>query len=213
MSWVNKIDEIYLINLDKREDRLLQVVEEFEKYEIPFKRISAVEMNSGAEGLKETMVMIFTQALGKGYENVLVLEDDCKFVESKDVVDMTMASVLGNLPVNYVMIFLGCQITGKVSSFYHANLIKAQKMFSTHAVLYSKRGMKEALAQGIYGPIDNFYVEKLESLNESYATYPLLATQRPGYSDICKNEIDWSPFIQQKYNQQLQEFHGWNNGR
>lgn len=206
MNWVSKIDQIFCINLLKREDRLLEFVEQAEKYEIPFQRYSAIENSKGAEGLKDTMVSLFTECIEKNYEHVLVFEDDMVIVEGPEIFHNTMNSVVNNLPPNYVMVFLGCQLTGEIKSFYSKNLMKANKMFSTHAVLYSKRGMKEALAQGITGPIDNFYVSNLEPLNESYAVVPILCSQRSGYSDIGGQHWDWGPFIEPRFNEKVNAF-------
>jgi GR25 family glycosyltransferase involved in LPS biosynthesis len=205
MGWINKIGAIFCVNLTKRGDRLLQFVEQAEQYEIPFQRYSAIEHSNGAIGLKETMVKLFTESLEKGYEHVLVFEDDCLNVEGVEIFHDTMNKVVSNLPENYVMIFLGCQLTGEIKYFHSPNLIKATRMYSTHAVLYSKRGMMEALSQGISHPIDNWYVSNLESLNESYAVVPLLCSQRAGFSNIGHAEIDWSPFIIPRFNQKINE--------
>lgn len=101
------------------------------------------------------------------------------------------------------MVFLGCQLTSNGCKFHSPNLIRVQKAFSTHAVLYSLQGMKEIIAREFGYPIDNWYVENIQPMNESYCAYPLLASQREGYSDIGKNEISWKPFIDQKFNQQV----------
>lgn len=205
MEWINKIDAIYCINLLKRDDRLLEFVEQAEKYRIPFQRYSAIEHSNGAIGLKMTMEKLFTECLEKGYEHVLVFEDDCLNVEGVEIFHDTMNKVMNNLPPNYVMIFLGCQLTGEIKYFHSPNLLKGTRMYSTHAVLYSKRGMMEAISQGISHPIDNWFVNNLETLNESYAVVPLLCSQREGFSDIGQSEISWRPFIEPRFNQKLNE--------
>lgn len=208
MEWVNKIDQIYCINLAKREDRFIEFTAMMDEYKIPFKRIEAVERPNGAEGLRETMVKIFTEAIEKEYEKILVFEDDCLILECPEIFHNTMDSVVDNLPEGWVNCFLGCQVTGKFLHRYHKNILSASKVFSTHAVLYSKRGIKEILAQGFDYPIDNYYVDKIESLRASYVVHPLLATQRAGYSDIGMEVFSWRPFIEGSYNQKYQEFNG-----
>lgn len=208
MEWINQIDCIYLLNLSKREDRLIQFTEMAEKYAIPFKRFEAIEMANGAEGLRDSMVKLFTEALEKGYKKILVFEDDCELVQGVEIFHDTMNKVVPNLPELWVMCFLGAQVTGKFIHRYHPNILSATKMFSTHAVLYSERGIKEILANNFDYPIDNYYVEKLEPFRASYIVHPLLATQRSGHSNIYNNEIDWNPFINGSYNQKYAEFHG-----
>ena len=77
--------------------------------------------------------------------------------------------------------------------------------FASHGAAYSLQGMKEILAAGLKAPIDNFYVTDIEIMNNCYAVRPLLASQRCGFSDIGGTNIDWNPFIVDRFNQKLQE--------
>lgn len=205
MSWVNFFDEIYVINLTKRGDRLLQIAADFEKYKIPYRRISAIENANGAEGLKDTMANIFTEAIEKEYANVLVFEDDCDIVVGEEIFHDVMNKVVAQLPENYIMCFLGCQLSGGATHFHSPNLVAGQKMFSTHAVAYSLRGMKEIISHGLTAPIDNFYVSSIEPIGGSYCIYPLLCSQYVGYSDIGHAEISWKPFIEHRFEQKIGE--------
>src|SRR5687768_12535151 len=142
MRWTSFFDEIYVINLAKRTDRLLAIAEVMEEYDIPFKRIQAIENEvNGAEGLRDTMAFIFENALAKNYKNILVFEDDAMPVVGKNVVDETMNAVVKQLPENYLMFFLGCQLTGGGKYYQSPNLISVNKAFATHAVSYSQQGM------------------------------------------------------------------------
>ena len=203
MSWIDFFDEIYVLNLEKREDRLLEITSHFEEYQIPFKRVSAVEDSNGARGLRDTMVNMFNEAIKKDYENILIFEDDAQFVVGKELVDDTMNKVVTQLPSNYLMCFLGGQPTGGFNSFYSENLLPVVKYFSTHSVAYSKQGIKEIMARNFDYPIDNWYVSDIQSLGNCYAIDPLLCTQRGGFSDIGHNEINWTPFIVPKHQQEI----------
>lgn len=205
MSWIDFFSDIYVINLAKRTDRLIQITIDFEKYGIPFKRVEAIELPSGAEGLMETMKQIFREAIAEKKEHILIFEDDNEFVCGVDQFHLTMENVIAQLPENYIMIFLGCQVTGGATSFHSPNLVCGNQMFSTHAVMYSLQGMKEIMSRGFEYPIDNFYVAKIEKIGRSYFTYPLLCSQYAGFSDIGKNEISWKPFIEAKYQQVINE--------
>lgn len=208
MTWLDKISKIYLINLPHREDRLLAFSKQAEEYSIPYERISAIYRPSGAEGLRDTMSALFAQEIAKNTPHVLVFEDDCEFVVPPPIFHDSMDKVAAQLPENYWMCFLGCQITGSISHFHAPNVIQASKMFSTHAVVYSLQGMKEIMARNFAFPIDNFYVDEIEKQGHSYCTYPLLCSQTPGFSDIGQNTISWKPFIDARYEQKIGEFHG-----
>ena len=203
MNWIEKISRIVCINLTHRDDRLLEFAKMADEYEIPFERISAINNpQQGAAGLRDTMIEIFSEAIENSRPNVLVFEDDALPAVQPPWVHECMNRALEQLPDTYHMMFLGCQLTSNVCSWYSTNLIKVNKAFSTHAVLYSLQGMKEIITKDFDYPIDNWYVDNIETMNQSFCTYPLLFTQRPGHSDIGPNYINWRPFIDQRFEQQ-----------
>lgn len=208
MSWLNKINRIVVLNLSHREDRLLHFAEQADKYQIPYERIEAIKDTQGAKGLRDSMVKLFNDEIEKDTRHILVFEDDAKIVVEPFWFHDTMDKVAEQLPENYWMCFLGCQITGSVSHFASPNIIQATKMFSTHAVIYSLQGMKEIMARGFDYPIDNYFVDKIEGAGNSYCTYPLLCSQTAGVSDIGGQEIDWNPFIVHKYAERLSAYNG-----
>jgi hypothetical protein len=203
MKWLNFIDEVYLINLLKRDDRLLESVKILEEYHIPYKRISAIEKPNGAEGLRDTMNEIFNDSIKKGHSNILVLEDDFKPVVDIIWFNETLNNAVEQLPENYHCCFLGGQPTGGFSSFFSPNLLPVIKFFSTQSVIYSAQCIKEILARGMGFPIDNWLVDEIEPMGHCYCTYPMLTTQRAGVSDIGKTFIDWNVFMQPKFEQEL----------
>jgi hypothetical protein len=203
MSWLNFVDKIYLVNLPKRTDRLLASAKIFEDYEIPYSLFPAIQKPSGAEGLRDTMNLIFQEALDNNYKNILVFEDDVEILTNKFWFDETMNKVVEQLPENYHLCFLGGQPTGGFSNFRSPNLLPVIKFFSTQSVLYSNQGMKEITGRGLGFPIDNWFVDEIEVLGHSYCTYPILTTQRAGISDIGGQFIDWSAFIAPKYEQEI----------
>jgi len=207
MNWIDFFDAIYVINLLKRQDRLLDITQHLEEYEIPFKRWSAVEKPNGAEGLRDTMIQIFNHSVENDYQNILVFEDDALFVEQPLTVHNTMNEVVKQIPENYLLCFLGGQPTGGYNSFYSPNLLPVHKYFSTHSVMYSRAVINEILGRGLGFPIDNWYVDEIETLGNCYATNPLLCTQRSGFSDIGKSEINWNLFIEPKHRQELAKLH------
>jgi GR25 family glycosyltransferase involved in LPS biosynthesis len=206
--WRDFIDKVYLINLLKRGDRLLESVKQCEDYNIPFSRFSAIESPNGADGLRDTMSQLFDDAIKNNYSNILVLEDDFEIIVPPITFDNTVDEVCKQLPSNYWVCFLGCQLTGKIKYFHSPNVIAATKMYSTHSVIYSLQGCREIIARTIKAPIDNFYVDEIEPMNNSYCSYPILCSQRAGKSDIGGQFIDWKPFIVPRFNQQVANFKG-----
>ena len=206
MEWVNKIGRIVVLNLSHRTDRLLFITEQFEKYSIPFGRVEAIyDIEQGARGLRDTMCKLFKEELEKGTEHLLVFEDDCLFVEGVDTFHEAMNKVMEQLPENYHCIYLGGQLTSRITNFHSANLIPVTKYFATHSVIYSRDAMQQ-MRESMGFPIDNWMVDNLQTLGKCYATFPLLTSQIEGYSDIGKNRIDWNPFIVPRYEQKIGEY-------
>jgi len=203
MSWTNYFDKIYVFNLRKRIDRLLDITEELEQFDIPFNLVTSIEDDNGAEGLRLTLENILKESIELGHEAILIFEDDCKFVVDKLTLDNTMEGAIKQLPEYWQILYLGGQCVEGFDRRQDANLLQVQKCYSTHAWAISLQGMKEILSLGLYAPIDNCLTDKIQKLQKTYITYPFLATQREGYSDIAKNDINWQPFLEPRYKQKL----------
>lgn len=206
MSWKAFIDKVFLVNLQKREDRLLESAKLLEEYEIPYEVFPAIEdREQGARGLRDTMINLFNTSLAANYENILVLEDDVKFLTTPQEFHYTMNEAVKQLPENYRLFYLGGQPTAGYSYRHSLNLLPALKYFATQSVCYSNQGMKEILARGLGFPIDNWIVDEIQIDGRCFAVDPILCSQRAGYSDIGHNDIDWNPFIEPRHNQKVAE--------
>lgn len=205
MSWRAFIDCVFVVNLQKREDRLLESAAILEEYEIPYTVFPAIEDSQGARGLMNSMIELFNEALEKGYDNILVLEDDFKMIEDKITFNDVMDKAIKQLPDNYHLLYGGGQPTIGYSHWHSDNLLPALKYFATHSVIYSKQGMKEILALGMKYPIDNFIVDELQPMGRCYAIHPILFSQRDGFSDIGGQPMNWDPFITPRHNQKVAE--------
>ena len=203
--WTSFFDKIYVINLPKRIDRLLQFVEEMEKYEIEFEIINGIEHESGAEGLRQTVENIFIDAIEKKYDNILIFEDDCYFVEGKSTVDWTMENAIKELPEQWQILYLSAQPTNGFNRRQSGCLLQLDGAFATHSWAISNQGMREILSVGLDAPIDNSIVKSIQPLQRCFITYPILTSQRAGMSDIGRTDIDWQPFIVSRYYQKLGE--------
>jgi len=203
MSWTNFFTKIFVINLPERTDRLLEVAEELYKWQIPYELVNAVKHEKGAEGLRITVENIFREAIAKNWESVLIFEDDAVFVDSCGNPNDTMNEVVKQLPSTWDLLYLGAQCTTGFKFRVSPNLLLLENAYATHAWAISLHGMKEILAAGLEAPIDNCIVAKIQPYGTTYITYPLLATQRPGISDIGNTYINWQPFIENRYYQKL----------
>jgi GR25 family glycosyltransferase involved in LPS biosynthesis len=203
--WTDFFDKILVINLPSRTDRLLQIAEELYKWGIPYELVNATPHDNGAEGLRITVEKIFRDAVAANLKSVLIFEDDAMFVDSCGNPNDTMEQVVKQLPPTWQILYLGAQCTNGFKAKPTNNLLLLDMAFATHAWAVSLDGMKEILAAGLEAPIDNCVVKTVQPKGNTYITYPLLCTQRPGYSDIGRTEINWQPFIEHRYYQKFSE--------
>jgi hypothetical protein len=197
--WLDHVEKIFVVNLIKRTDRLLETAKLLDDYEIPFDIFTAIEKENGAEGLRDTMSVILNEIIINKYQNTLVLEDDVKFLEPKNFFHEIVTRGMEQLPLNYHLMYLGGQATGGFSHFHSTNLLPAIQYFATQSVMYSYQGAKEIMARGMNFPIDNWLVTEIQPDRRCFAIHPILCSQRAGYSDIGKADMDWAPFIEPRH--------------
>lgn len=203
--WTDFFDRIVVINLPKRVDRLIEVSEELNNYGIEFDLVDGIEHEKGAEGLRQTVENILKDSIQKKHKAILIFEDDCLFVEPKDVVDRTMEDAIKDLPEYWHILYLSAQATDGFKRRHSSSLLQLDKAFATHSWAISLQGMKEIIAAGLEAPIDNSIVDKVQPMQKCFITYPILTTQRAGVSNIGNTFIDWHPFLIGRYNQKLAE--------
>lgn len=209
MKWINFFDIIVVLNLRKRVDRLLHITEQMELMNIPFELVTSIENENGAIGLRDTVVKVFEESIELGHKNILIFEDDCEFIESKQVLDDTMNNAVEQLPDYYHILYLGAQVTNGFKRRHSSSLLQLDMAFATHCFAISLDGMKTIMSMELDYPIDNSIVNKLQPLQKCFITYPLLANQKAGISDINTGGdgfVDWKPFIVDRYRQQLANF-------
>lgn len=186
-------DKIFVINLDSRPDRLAVCDAQMKEYGIEYERFPAIQDDFGVKGLVLTMRKLFRHCLDEGYQNILVLEDDFGWLAPPVAF---LNYVIPQLPKDYKLFYLGLNLlapTKRVSE----NILKVEDCYSTHSVAYSKSGMEtvmEFLETEPIQPYDSF-LRKWVLPEKCFATFPMLCTQLPGYSDIEKSSPAWGELM------------------
>lgn len=199
--WTEYFDRIVCINLPERFDRWYDVTEVFKEYEIEVERYEATKHTEGYRGLILTMKALFRDCLDKGYERILVFEDDVYFTEPKEVLNQTMSDCVEWLSENdWGTFHLGLQHVRLFDKLIAPHVLRVNCGYSTHAIAYNKHFMESFINNYIDEPCDNWAVREYQPFGKSFCAYPLLATQRAGYSNIENNHIDWNRHISETYN-------------
>lgn len=196
--WTDFFDHIYLINLKKRTDRLLQAKWELDKYSIPYEVCEANEREDGRLGIFLSLHRIMKDAFLRQYKNILVFEDDVVFLANPSEV---MPLVLKYLPLDYDILYLGANLTkGYIPSFHSSNLLRLPRGFALHGCAYSAAGIdKMWRLEPTDLPVDMAIADKIQPDGNCYAAYPMVCTQRPGFSDIEKKETNWKYALEDRF--------------
>ncbi|XWV26224.1 hypothetical protein QJ857_gp0852 [Tupanvirus soda lake] len=189
------IDGYYCINLYDRDDRMNEVKQIFDKYNLPVKffRVERDKI-SGARGCFTSHVKIINDAYKKNLNNVLIFEDDIVCYLSKDEFDNKMNEVHDFIKnYKFDILFLGSvpNIYSRNTNRIYGNIYNTHA-FCTHAYILSRSGI-EKFKNLVYDgtPIDFVYMD----CDNTYAIYPSIFYQNESKSDIAPA---WQQFFGSK---------------
>lgn len=192
-------DEVYVVNLKHRIDRKVRISDELNSHGIPFTIYEAIRDENGIRGLVDTMKKLLQEIYDKKQSNVIILEDDASFLVSNPVA--MLKQVIPQIPKTYHLLYLGLNMIARPIRMSE-NILKVTDCYSTHAIAYSRAGI-EAVLNRIndvpLSPYDQFMRSEIVPQFQSYCTFPMMATQCVGHSDIEHKEMDWGKLMTMTY--------------
>lgn len=204
---INKMfDAVFCLNLKRRPDRLDRVIEQSYIHGFQFEVIEAIDgsrfglpdigemlsglwFKHGAMACSLSHMMIHRIAIDRKLNNFLLLEDD---VELDPNFNEKMQDFWKEKKSDWDMLYLG----GNHAHFPSAispNIDRCNKMLTTHAVAYNHTVFNRFFnaLQDFTKPCDLHYAESHHEIN-AYSANPLIAWQRPDYSDVLNCDVDYS---------------------
>lgn len=189
----NYVENVYVINLDRREERWEHVQNQLKKYNIDVERFSAVDgyehpkkdevdISRGELGCSLSHKQVLEDARKNDYETICVFEDDIIF---EDGFEWRFKEYYKQLPEDWEFVYLGGNDMELKN--YSENVKIAKKVLTTHSYLV-KRSMYEKILSRIeenaFGnPIDNLY-SRIQWEETFYIFKPKIVIQKEGYSDV-----------------------------
>lgn len=199
---INKyFDNVFLINLNRRPDRLKEATDELNSVGIKFNVFNAVDGNTfndltilseyrgnirklkpGAIGCLLSHISLIKYAKEKGLKNILIFEDDVVF--SKNF-NLFFDTVVNEIPKDWGMFYLGGHpIKNQVTKF-SKNINKSNQIVTTHSYAINASAYDIILNSNEYKyAIDTLYTELIHMNINTYICNPRITYQREGYSDI-----------------------------
>ena len=200
-----KLDKVFFINLDHRQDRLAEIEGELESHGLSHisERFSAIRHETiGAVGCGRSHIEVLKLAKARGYERVLIMEDDFMFTVSKDEFQEKIDKLDD---IEFDVCFLSCHLMNFTMLSQHSFLNK---------VLEAQTASGYIVSSHYYDELINVFSEALPAFEATNCHWlyaidvvwkplqvrdnwvcfnPRFGKQRPSYSD-CGNtfsETEW----------------------
>lgn len=220
MSILNTyFDKIYCINLEKRKDRWEEMLIEFSKHDINVEKFIASDGNvfnwvpptkieykktsfNGQMGCIASHVRIYWDVIKNNYNRVLIIEDDCNFVDN---LNEKFEEVIKDVPEDWELLYFGGVHETRKGKFIPEkltdNVVIGRRVITTTCYGITLETCKKALEvikpdkPEKHTAIDGFLAAGLQPNVKTYAFHPPLAWQRASYSDIQNGMRDYSEMM------------------
>ena len=192
----------FCINLEKRKDRLKDSLLEFDKLGYHPQIFKAVENENPIVGCLQSHLTIMKNALQLG-KSVLIFEDDVSFI-GNDYIN-TIECALDELStLKWDMFYLGANVLNYIyqKTDHLGRLSFAQ---STHAYAVNINFISTLIKEieKFDNHLDLLYAREIVPKHKCFITIPIVAVQRPSYSDIMYRDADYVGFTLERFNQFL----------
>ena len=178
----------YCINLDKRPDKWEWIKEESKKLDLELIRFPAIYSNKGHFGCRSSHLTLLKQL--RDQEEFMIIEDDMEICVDNPIELMNEA--YSQLPADWDMFYLGATLNQNLVK-YSDNLYRLKAAWATHAIIYNNRnGVVDYILENHNEPKFSVFLSKSVQDNfNCYITYPMIATQHAGMSDILRHHVDY----------------------
>jgi glycosyl transferase family 25 len=189
----------FYINLDRRTDRRAEIEKEFTNMKLNVERFPAIEHAYPAIGCTLSHVAVLKLARERGYESVMIFEDDLTFLVSKSEWD----DLLTKLPSVYDVVMVCCGVI-KPGTYYNDTFDRVQEVQQTAGYIVHSRFYDRLLAnfeEGAQKFTENPHVHWVYSIDQYWKTLQVesewfsfrnkIGKQRAGFSDIANSVVEY----------------------
>ena len=188
----------YYINLDYRTDRRAEIEKELADKGICAERFPAIRTRPGSIGCTLSHIAVLKLARERGYESVMIFEDDFMFTVSKE----EWESLINKLPSSYDVVMMSYNIILAYphdDTFDTVSEAQTASGYIVHSRFYdclisrleegSQQLMKNPELHWIY--INDQYWKGIQPQYQWYAFKTRIGVQRPSFSDLAEKDVDY----------------------
>lgn len=185
MKFNDYFPKSYVINLDRRQDRMERFNQQAKTLGIEYKRFSAVEADDPRLGCKLSHVSVLSMCKS---DVIFVFEDDAIFV---DDFQQKFEEAMNSVPQDWNMLYFGAHLLQKEP--VNNQWVRSIECSSTHAYAVKKEYVSKLIRRAM--SVDGHTDVAFSSLHKeiiAYAARPTLVYQGPSYSDLLGDEVDYT---------------------
>jgi GR25 family glycosyltransferase involved in LPS biosynthesis len=187
------------INLAKRTDRNEQIRAELESKDLPFERREGIEHEIGLYGCGLAHLAVLKEAREKGWDSVMVFEDDFEFLVKKDRFEAGMAAIDSLDSWDVILLSYNSFRTQPHSQDF-VRIMEAQTTsgYIVHSRFYDRlievwqEGLRdlEKTGMGHIYALDQCW-KRLQPVHFFYGFSPRFGQQRESWSDIERRLVNY----------------------
>ena len=189
-------DKIYLINLKRRPDRLIESTKELVNNGIEFEVFEAIDGNPGIKNISKSLesrpghvgcilshVAIIKKAKELNLKSILILEDDIEFYNN---FKQKFNTAIENLPEDWDMFYLSGNTSSDKLKNINDVIFRCFGTLTTHAYAIKNTLFNEIIEgqSKLNHPVDVYYNNVIHPNRNCYIVRPYLCKQRASHSDI-----------------------------
>jgi GR25 family glycosyltransferase involved in LPS biosynthesis len=197
------ITNVVYINLDSRIDRRTHFESQFRKMGFQPQRFAAIRNADGAIGCSMSHVACMELAIKNGWDHVLVCEDDATITNPGQLVHQTnhfltrfgdawdVLLMAGNNRQPFHQVSPECV---RVANCQTTTAYLVRRPYFERLLANFKEGLKNLIANPARQPdyaIDQYW-KLLQRTDRWYLSVPISVIQRPDYSDISRQHVDYT---------------------
>ena len=220
----NIVSHVYVINIDKRNDRMEKIRRKFKNHNITFERVSAVDgnrlkdpvncefkefpnspqicykkfWNKYSLGLVRTWKKIINDAIKKKYKNILIFEDD---IDLDANFNNKFAFFFSKLPKEWFTVQLSTAVYLEENrlKYINDNIIRTEASLGAFAIMINEKLFPLLLTylNKEDSPLDVMLMKIAKKTKKSYIFYPGIA---------YPSEDDFSSISRQKTNYKIYNY-------
>lgn len=186
-------DSVVFLTTVQRPERTEQMRKELQKHSIEAVPFYAVSNHDSRVSFNLSMIEILKKFIASGAHRILILEDDVIF---SDMITLEKSLSELDYTIDWDMFYLGANTWTFPFTVQSEHLIRIHGAWTTHAVAYTLASARKIVDQfsktDMHSIVyDDWLAHEFHPHNKCFLAWPLCAIQRPNYSDLLQQNVDY----------------------